>query len=154
MAGMISFSIIDGAGKNTSLPLYYSGTPTDAQIQTFTNEFAAALDAVIGGKLLGVSSTKEMALPAGLKANAVASSERQRGALLSFDPANTTRGWSYFIPTWDTAGFSGDAVLDTGAYGTFQDLIVNGDTAGTLELTDPYYNDLVAYLSGKKTFRK
>lgn len=151
LVDVVSFRLIDADGDSKTLPVYIPSGDTLANITTFAQAVGAALDDASGCLLDAISVTANIALPGGIKSAAVAGSEVQKGALLSFDAANTNYKQSYYVPGWLDAGFSGNAVDNTGVYAAFIALLVT--TAG-IDATDRDGNDLTAYISGVKKFRK
>ena len=152
----VSFGITDFAGKRKTAPFLFPSGSSDAQIQTFIDNAAIDLDAVIDGKLADVFVTRQFNLPAvGLKGSAINGNMVREGALLSFDVASTPYGYSVYVPSWSNTGFSGNTVLNTGARSVFIADLVDGAALGTtIQAADRYANDIVSYLGGKRTFRK
>jgi hypothetical protein len=151
LVDVVSFRLIDADGDSKTLPVYIPSGDTLANITTFAQAMGAAIDDASGCLLDAISVTVNVALPGGIKGAATAGSEVQKGALLSFDAADTNYKQSYYVPGWNDAGFSGNAVNATGVYDTLIDLFVT--TAG-IDATDRDGNDLTAYIAGVKKFRK
>jgi len=154
LVSIASFSIRDADGDTKSLPIYLPDTLTLANLQSFVDDFSADLDAAIAGVIDSVSVTVAATLPGGLRTTPVAGSEVERGALLSYSVEDSSYRWSYYIPTWALAGFAGNEVVNTGVYATLITDIASGAGSGPFEPTDNKGGDLVAFIEGKKRFRK
>lgn len=152
--GIISFGLKGAIGRQMSLPVFFTGTPTSTQIQTAINNLAPLADAVTACKLLSVNVTQEFALPSGLKASPVAGSDARQGALPGFDAANTSYKHSIYVPGWLATLLSGEDINYTGAAQAFIDELVTGSAMAPVLACDKYANDLTAFLGGKKRLRK
>lgn len=151
---IISYGVQAASGKHRTLPVYVPSAATAANILAWIAQNAPLLDAAIGGVIDECLVTMSFALPGGLKAVPDAGSDNDYGALLSFDADSTNYSASLWVPSWSPAGFTNGAnpqVIDAGAYAAFIADIVGG--AGT-HASDKYGNDLVTYLTGKRSFRK
>jgi hypothetical protein len=153
----VSYSILDGDGDTSALAFKVpAGTLTLAQITGYAQQMATLLDAVIGGKILGIGITLDAALPGGLKAAATATSDVQEGALFTFTTA-TPYVDSVRVPAWLETLFTGKEVNLAGTgVGAFRDGLLNGiDVAGTtVAASDRYENDYTSLKSSVKSFRK
>lgn len=150
---LISFGIEDADGHSKRFPFYMSASADDTDIAAAVAAIAPALDAVIDGKITDCRLTKSLSLPGGLKASAVAGCDVEKGANLSFNAQDTNKRYTVFVPTWEDAGLTGDAVKTDGVYATFQAAIIAGngtDKPGT----DTNANALLTYVTGEETFRK
>lgn len=152
MTDIISMGFLDDAGKRRTLPLTVPSGYTDAQLQTFIDGYIGAMDDVTDCQIVDVSVSKSFTLPGGIKSSPVAASEVRQGALLGFTCADTNYRASFFVPGWKQAGLTGDVVLTSGVYGTFQDFFSQGN--GTVLPSDQYENDITSFISGVETFRK
>lgn len=154
LVDVLTITGVDGSGSAWSLPLHFpSGILTLENIQSGVNQIAGALDAAIDGRIDAAFVLANMTLPA-LKSTA--DGDKERGALFSMAAEGTSYRHGIFIPTWKEAGFTGDAVVDTGVYGTLVSLLLNGyGSPGSLvEPSDRYGNDLLAVVKSRKAFRK
>jgi hypothetical protein len=151
---LISFGIVGAQGKSKRVPVYIVATANDTEIQAAIDAIAPAMDAAIDGQITDVLVTKAFTLPGGLKSSANDPSHAREGALLSFDAAGTNYTYSVYVPTWEEAGFADDTVLSSGSYAALEAALIASYGAGSRALTDPYGNDLTAFLQGKRTFRK
>ena len=154
LVSLISYSIKAAVGKPKSLPIYVptSGL-TIANAQLFSDDMAAALDAVTEGVIETASVTFTLTLPSGLKTTAVTNSDIQEGALFSMTPANTAYNQGIWVPAFLQSLFAGEDVpYASGAAATFKDLLING--SHTVLPSDRYANDLVGITSAVKTFRR
>lgn len=143
----IGVGVLDYTGKNKSIAIYCPATVPLATVQTDLNTYLPLIDAAIDGKITDAQVTIGLSLPGGLKGAAVAGNTVREGALDGYSAASTAFKFSYFIPSWANAGFAGNAVLNTGAYGAANAAILafGSDRDGNL---------LTAFISGRRTFRK
>jgi len=149
---LLSIGVLDADGDTKRVQVFLPAATTQAAIVTYSDAFCALLDEVIDGQISDVSYTITVPVPGGLKANPVANSEVQKGALLSF--ANASRyKWGQYIPTWSDDNFSGDEVLLTPQ--EVIDFIV-GYVAGIggTNPTNGYSDDLTSLAASRKAFRK
>jgi len=155
---IVSIQLQDADGDTKSIPVHLPrGTLTLANFQAFATAFAPLLDAVTAAKINEMTITLPLTLPAGLKTDAVADSEVERGALFNCEAANTTYSHGVFIPAWKSALFTGDEVDLAGTgVAAFRDAFVTGLTDGATPLppSDKYENDLTALNKATKRFRK
>ncbi len=149
---LISYTVLDADGDKGDVHVFVPAARTQAEIAAYNTNFAAALDAVIGGQIVSGSYTIELTLPGTIKSAPLALSERQLGALLSFD--NPSRyNWGLYVPTWKPALFSGNDVDLAGVgVATFIANYVTGD--GTVFPTNGYAFDLTALSKSRKAHRK
>jgi len=153
----VSYSILDGDGDTSALAFKVpAGTLTLAQITGYAQQVATLLDAVIGGKILGIGITLDAALPGGLKAAAVATSDVQEGALFTFT-TSTPYVDSVRVPAWLETLFTGKEVNLAGAgVGAFRDALLTGLTVAgaNVAASDRYENDYTSLKTATKSFRK
>jgi len=143
------------AGQNDrSLPMYLPNATTLAQAQAFMTAFAVLLDNVVGAVLAEANVQLPLTLPGGIKSASDAGTELRRGALLDFSASGTSYQHGIWVPGWDLAGFSGNDVLVSGDYGTFETSLLSVIGASGAAPTDRYGNDLTTYNGGRKSFRK
>lgn len=152
LTNILTYSLQDASVGRKSLPIYFPDTVTLANLQTFNTSFAPLLDAVVDAKLIGASVTVQIALPGGIKTDAVVGNTVHEGGLMSFNAANTIYKPSYFIPSLENGGFAGDVVLDSGEYATLWAAFVSG--LSTFQPSDKYANDLTSLIGGVRKFRK
>lgn len=155
LVDFISLSIVDGSGDVKALPIYFPAGMTLANVQAGASALATALNDAIDGKIAAITYTKNLTVPGGL--NAGGAGDIQRGALLSFNAANTVYKHGMFVPTVKDSLFTGDTpITDTGALATFISDVIAGMGTGGSELipSDRYANDLTALASATKRFRK
>lgn len=146
LVDVLSFQITDYAGDVKTAPVYVPSGGTLADLQALADVLGPEIDAAIDGKLTGISVTVNLPVNGTIKGSPVTGNTVHEGALLSFSADTTDYRHSMFIPSWENAGFSGNAALNTGVYAT---LITDILTAA-----DKYGNDLVAFLEGRRAFRK
>jgi len=155
LVSVASIGIVDSSGNRKTLPVYFPATNTLAEIQTEINSLVPLLDTAIAGKIADASVTLALTLPAGLKANAVGGDNTvHEGALLTYDAANTAFSYSLFIPSFLNGLFEGDTVSLTNLAGAAEALIGEIEDGGDAAATDRQGNDLTAYISGRRAFRK
>ncbi len=147
---VITVGIRDYLGERKTLqpPLYLPAATTVATINTLLGTMLPLLDAVIDGKIEDVSVQLALTLPGGLKGSAVTGKDVHNGANLTFDPADTNFAHSFYVPTWEEAGFSGQTVVNSGDYSDLFDELVADN------FTDKDGNTFDAYVTGNRTRRK
>lgn len=155
---ILSFQIADDNGDTKTLPIYFPlGSLTLAQISGVAALYAPVIDSVIDGKITGITVAVAIDLPSGLKGSAVSGSDKEKGALLTFDAAGTPYVSSLFVPTFKSSLFVGDNVntSDSNVDALITD-IKTGVTSGggTLAASDKYGNDLTTLSKAVKRFRK
>lgn len=154
----VTYTIQDADGDVKSLPIIFPrGTLTLAQIDAFASAYAPLLDAVLDAQIVGISTSIDLAIPNGLKSSAASGTDVERGALFTFNAANTPYVWSAFLPGFATAKFSGDEVNKTdSAVAALIGAMVSGLTnaGATVSPSDKYGNDLTALKAAVKRFRK
>lgn len=106
ISGWMSVNSIDGNKVPYNEKVYFVNT-TD--LITDTSAWAAAFladyDAVIAGQIDKVWLHIPLTLPGGLKSAPVAGSNNAVGALEKFDTSLSGEPYSYWFPSWITAGF-------------------------------------------------
>jgi len=143
----IGIGIQDYAGDRKSMAIYVPATLSLATVQTDLNTYLPLVDAAIDGKIVDAEITMALSLPGGMKGSAATGNTVHEGALGRYSAAATAFTYGQYVPSWSNAGFSGNTPLTTGAYGAAE----NGLFAFA---SDRDGNLLVAYLSGKRAFRK
>lgn len=153
LVNMISYSLLDIKGTRGQVQVFVPTTATVAQIQTFSDLFAAALDDVTGARIMSASVALALTLPGGIKGTATQDALMQTGINIAFDAANTgyrhTAHVGALLPTLMTDGEIDDVGNVIDALST---LFTAGDT--TVLPTDAYANDLVTELSRVLSFRR
>lgn len=150
---LMSFRLIDAAGRVGQAHIYFPAGATLAQLQAYADLVALDIDAITGAVIDAITVTKSLTKVAGLKANAAANSEVPVGANMAYDAANTPYRHTIRIPALLDTMKSGDAVNDQQqAVIDFNTQITVGD--GVIAPSDRYGNDLTDFLEGVVTFRK
>jgi len=142
----VSISLQDFSGKRKSIIYFMDPATTAAQAQTAYTATEPKLDAVIDAKIVSASVTLPLALTGDQKTAAVDGNRVREGALLGYTADGTAHRFGLYVPSWKNAGFAGDAVTNTGAYGTF--------ISDLLNYSDEDARALLAYIDGVRTFRK
>lgn len=150
---ILSFGIVDADGDKKTLPVYIPSGLTLAQMQTFADDLAPKLHAVIDGEITDITATFSLSIAAGAAGAAVAGSEVQKGVLLDFVAADTQYVHGVYVPTWKNANFSGNEINLAGT--GVSAFIAEFTTGATPALpSDRYGNDLTSLKKGTKRFRK
>lgn len=148
----VTFIVQDADGDRRSVPYYFDGALTEANIQAFVTAHAPHLDAVVDGKVMEAFYQKPLTLPGGLKTPANANSEVQKGAVFAFDNLSRYK-FSLFVPSWLPTLFTLDSpIVNAGAGQTYIADIVTG--AGGQSPMNGLGFDLTALSSSRKAFRK
>lgn len=109
LVNAVTITIRDVAGDKSTVNINFPITITEAQAQSWLDQFASALDNIIDGVIEGASWVRALTLPAGLKT--VAGPQRnQIGALMTFDVADTTYAHSVRFPSVKANLLSGKAL--------------------------------------------
>lgn len=146
---IISFSIVDAAGKRKTAILNVPSDLLASDVQAIVTAYAPLLDAVIDGKIVLAQAAFPFTLPSGLKSAPVDANRVREGALLSFSADGTFHKYSTYVPSWENAGFvtDSDEVNNVSPYSTLINYIVANTSNDDAEA-------LTAYLEGERTFRK
>lgn len=145
---VLSYTIQDAAGKQKTFAQYIADGTTVADIQDIVNTGAPLLDAVVDGKIISAQVVLGLALPGGLKADAIDGNRVREGALLDYTADDTSYRQSFYVPSTRNSFFTAgtDDVANTGAMATFITFVLGFfDKAG---------NALSSYIDGVRTFRK
>lgn len=142
----VSISLQDASGKRTAIRYFMDPTTTASQAQTAWTATSPKLDAVIDARIIGARVTLPLDLTGSEKASAVDGNRLIEGALLGYSADGTTHRYGFYVPSWKNAGFSGDVVLNTGAYATF--------ISDMLNYSDDNARALLAFLGGERKSRK
>lgn len=138
---VLSYSLLDSVNKRTSIRVHLPAAATVAQLQAFSDDFAAAIDGTTGCRVESALVTIPITLPGTLKAGADVDTVRQIGANLNYDAANTNYSFTLRIPGILPALREGDVVLSSDALiQAVTTLLEDGD--GTLSPVDEYGNDI------------
>lgn len=142
----VSISLQDFSGKRKSIIYFMAPTSTLADAQTAYDITAPKLDAVIDARIIGAHVTLPLTPEGTEKAAAIDGNRVREGALLGYSVDGSTKRFSLYVPSWKNAGFSGDTVVNTGAYATA--------IADILNYSDDNARAVLSYLEGERTFRK
>ncbi len=154
MANLVySFQVSDADGNRTAVTVYAKhASATLAQLQTWGTDLSDVIDAALDGKVEKASLLVDIALGSP-KADAVAGSNIQETALLTFDCTGTPYNFSLDFPAWIQSGFSGKSVDETNAaYQALRDYLIT--VTNTIVGADRYGNALASVSKARKTFRK
>lgn len=145
---VVSVGVLDYLGDRKTMPLYLPAATSLATLASVLDTSLNALDDAMDGQIVDVSVSIALDLPSGLKSSPVTGKDVHNGANLTYDPADTDYAFSIYVPTWKEAGFSGQAVVTSGVYGTAETQLV------TDNWTDRDGNTFDGYVSGNRTRRK
>jgi len=156
--GELSVSISDADGNRKSFVTYVKYDDSTATLTSLAAAIAVVvddLDAITDGKIIGASFAIKVTLPETLKSAAAVGSNVQETGLLNFvtdGPGGFT--YSQDIPAFAQAALTGKEVNNTvQAVEDWIDLMAN--TGATFRHHDNRFaGALVAYVKGRKTFRK
>lgn len=148
----VSIFVADDDGDRRAVPFFLAAAKTEAELQAFATAMCPLLDAVVDGQIVEVQYTKNLTMPAGLKANAVQYSEVQKGATFAFNNQSRYK-YSMYVPVWQVDQFTGDEpIVGAGDGLAFINGIVAG--AGGHQVTNGFGFDLESLAGAKKSFRK
>jgi len=152
MANIVSFSVTDFWGKTVSVPIYVTEDLTDAQYQAFVDSMGLLIDACVDGKMTGVSLTRRLSVPSGVKGAAIEGATARQGGNFAFDAADTPYRHTVHLPTIKDSFVDGEDIDITGDTQSF----VNAVAAGVDPCfpTDKYDNDLNTLINALVSFRK
>jgi len=142
----------DADDGRRSVHVFLPAATSQADIVSFSNAYAALLDAVIDGVIVECNYTINIAVPGGLKGAAVANSEVEKGALLSYLNGSRYK-YGMYVPTFTPSKFSGNDV-NLGAAGVQAYVDAHSVGLGAIFPTNGYAFDLTGLSKAKKTFRK
>lgn len=149
---MLSYSMIDDAGKRDTVRVFLPANTSLADCQTFSDTFAADLDAVTGAVIESAAVSLALTLPGGLKVTAVADSFKQVGANWGCGAANTNYRHTVRVPAINPSLLV-DGQVDVAA----QDIIDFGVDltagVGAIDPCDEYGNDLDSIIEVSPSFR-
>jgi hypothetical protein len=143
----IGVSVQDFTGAKKSMALYVPAALSLATVQGDMDTFLPKLDAAIDGKIVSCEITMALSLVAGLKGAAASGNTVREGVSQRYSATSSSFVYSQYIPSWANAGFAGNVPLTTGVYAT-------EETGLAVFGSDRDANLLIAYLSGKRAFRK
>lgn len=153
-----SYSIQDADGDRHSVVIPVPrGTLTLPQITGFMEAQAALIDEVTDGQIVEMRVEVQVAVPSGLKANPVANSEVQKGALFTFGLNGTSYAHSIRVPAFKPSLFAGKEVNTSDTDVTaLVDSIVTGLTIASAPVapSNPFELDITGLTTAKKSFRK
>ena len=142
----ISVGLQDFSGNRKSIVYFIAAGSTVADAQSAFTATSPKLDAVIDARIVRATVTVPLTLTGSEKATAVDGNRVREGALLDYSVSGSVHPFGLYVPSWKNAGFSGDTVLNTGAYATA--------IADLLNYSDSDANAITAFLEGMRTFRK
>lgn len=150
LATSINMVVQDGKGSKSLVSFYVPSDTALADMTEIAQEFADRLDAVMDGAIVGISASYNVALPAGIKANPVATADVEEGALYLW---NTDGGFNtrFRVPTHsEDKILAGSRVVDTTDtdVAALVSIMTAGFTATSTNLIEPcdYREDDVAAL--------
>lgn len=151
---LVSYTIRDSDGDKKQAQVYFDpGAATLAQILTWVTAVGDLVDSLTAGVIESVNLSLTPNIAAGWKDTPAETTDIQRGALLSFDVADTTYRHSTFIPAAISTVFVGDTVdLSNAAVEAFVDYVKT--TTNGIHGSDKYANDIIDVIEGVKSFRK
>lgn len=156
VSGLISFSIKDALGVETSLPLYFEAadTVTLAQIQADAHIAQDNLDSIIDGQIISNEVKLNMSLDtANIKTSPVSTAEVERNALFNYSQANYKYKQGFAVPTIADAVIAfGKVDLSNSAVLTFVNMLINSLTY--IKFTSKFLQSLLALLDVVISFRK
>lgn len=149
---LLTFTILDSAGKTKSVVVPMADTESITDIQTFVTNHAALLDAVIGGVIQSAQVQYALTLPGGLNATPADDMPVSRGGLFAFSATGTAYRKSIYVPTVLASLISNDGdIPNAGATATWITDLLSGTE---ISPTDNYENVLASFLSGSRVNRK
>jgi hypothetical protein len=154
-----SFSIQDELGTKASMILYstLSDATTVAQLNTEWEALAVAIDAVIGGQILGGTAALVNTPSGDEKASPAAGSRVEQTAVLDFPQTGTGRVFGVAIPSLSDDFVAGGTVVLTGDMATLITAIQGTYTASGVFASNTWIqlDDLQdAFLSFRKRRRQ
>jgi hypothetical protein len=154
MAIEINIGLIDDEGKPSSTGCWLPDATTLAAAQTFAAAFAQLIDNMTEGKLTGINMIYHVALPGGLKANPIANSDVEQGAIFVYADAQNFKT-SLRVAAVSKAKIvaNSDAVDLADADVIALNLAMTAGIAGTQPSTNRG-DDLTALLSAKESYKR
>jgi hypothetical protein len=152
-----SYSIQDADGHKKSILVQAPYVAqTLANLVTAAQTLAGYIDDVIDGAITEIHTEVGVALPGGVKTTPNADCDVEHGGLVTFNASGTPYVWSLFLPTILDSVLAGDNLPNTGDVATLTAALIDGiGTSGAqVAYSDRYGNDLVAFKSGRESFRK
>jgi hypothetical protein len=154
--GLLSCTIKDHLGVETSFPMYFTvaDTTTLAQAITDTADYQAKLDATIDGQIIACELKLTVPLEVGIKTSPNTTAEVERNALANFSQATYKYKQGFAIPTIaEDLILNGKVNLDPAlAFSIFINLLISGSTH--LKYASKFLQALLALLDVVITFRK
>jgi hypothetical protein len=120
---IVSFKVIDAFGATRNIPIAVASGATLANLQAWSQAVELALDAVMDGYVMDIVVSLTLPLNAGKKTATTGGNRVGTGARLTYDVTDSDYSDSIFVPTWEDAGFSGEAVKTDSPYSTLEDLL-------------------------------
>lgn len=156
----ISYGAVGEHGKKKRHNIFVPrGALTLAQIQAFSDDYVALLDACLDTLITDAQIVIGLSLPAGLKAGAVDGSDAGRGGRLSFSVSGSSYSQGLYLPGVIEALRVGEKSLNTAGPNALSALITAIDTGinvgGTvIQPSDEQGSDLVALVGSGQSKRK
>jgi hypothetical protein len=151
---LVSFGIRSINGKTKRFPAWFPSGTEPADVAATINALADAIDDCVDGVLTDIIFHLPIALPGGIKTDPVDGNMVREGALLTFDAAGTSHDYSVYLPSASNDNFVGDTVDNTVSTMAVLTGLLEDSTGTDPNQTDTAGRDLVAFQSGKRTFRK
>ena len=148
---------VGGKGHSKRVLLFMPAATSAADLATTAQDLAANLDPVIDGKITDITITTNVALPGGLKSAPVAGNTVHEGVNLNFDVTGSNYTYTVYVPSISETYMAGDSFIEGEAPDAGAVLVatfVSGAAGVTPDPSDEQGNDIAAFLSGYRTFRK
>lgn len=150
---VLSFQLTDIRADQRNCVVHVPVGFTIAQLQSFADTFATALDNIVGPIITNITLTKNLTLVGGLDATPLAGHYNQFGSNTKFDVADSPYGYTMRIPGILESMVSGEVVdFSAGDGAIFASLITTGD--GTIAPVNKFGLDLLSFLEAKASFHK
>lgn len=146
LTDILSIAVQDYTGSRKTIPYFVPAGSTIAALQGLSDVSVALIDAGIDSKIVGAQVTVQLTLPGGLKASPIVGNTVHEGALIDYSVSGSIYRWGTYYPSWRNAGFTGNVVLNAGAYAS-----IITDLGQFVDKDD---NALNAYIEGTRRFRK
>lgn len=152
LVNSISYSLTDYSGDGRGVRIFTPATYTLAEMQSLSDAIAAELDAITGMVIEGASVSLALTLPAGIKANATANVDAERGINWTMTVANSTYSHTVRTPGALDANVDGEDVVSDANVTDWITVLLDGDA--TSEPSDQFANDITALKASRVTFHK
>lgn len=153
---LLSYTVEDAKGSRASVPIYGvfdDATATVSSLLAYNAATVAELDDITEGKVISGSLTLYPTLPEGLKADAVANSDVEEGALFTFVTSAYGKAFGQEVPAFIQSAFVGSDVDETVT--EVADWISRMTTSGTVIHSNNFFQATLSSLrKARKSFRK